>query len=141
MTIPKIPKFTKTTWSIIAAIPVVIGIVTGVFKVDDRYAKANELKETKKIIEKKSVETFEAVQQTQKIRQEEQRKINAGLMLSYLSNQQKIMRLELKNKMKEFKENPNDIELQSELEDLKHQMREISREINELRKKLLGVEK
>ena len=62
-----IPKLGKITWTCITGIAIVVGTITAIWKVDDRYAKAEELKNSIMHVEQQTVQTFEAMQKTLQI--------------------------------------------------------------------------
>ncbi len=53
-------------WSIIVGIGVVIALITGIFQVDDRYAKCQDLK----VMERETVKTFNDFQIVQQVKLE-----------------------------------------------------------------------
>ena len=53
--------FSKKIWALIGGVVLVIGLITGIFTIDDRYAKGSDLSK----LEKESVKTFQSFQQVQ----------------------------------------------------------------------------
>lgn len=128
-----LPKLSKTSWSIITGLVVVLSLITGIWRFDDRYAKAEDLSNTKTMMEKQTIQTFEAFQQKQET-------INNGLRLDLLNLEYERIKIELKNLGNALKEDPTNFELSLRIEELNKNILEINNKRTELRNKLLGVE-
>jgi len=80
--------FSKKIWALIGGVVLIIGLITGIFTIDDRYAKGSDLSK----LEKESVKTFQSFQQVQT---QELKGIKATQKLQYLQLQYELIQSKL----------------------------------------------
>jgi hypothetical protein len=135
MQLPKLSSLKPKVklWKIVAGASVVIPVVLGLWKIDDRYAKEKDLVKTEKNIEEKSVRTFEKFQMKQET-------ITSGLRLDILNIEYDRVMKELKKLRRALKKNPDDIDIEVEIEELKENIKDINNKRKTLMDRLTGVE-
>ena len=128
----RIPKPSKTVWTVITGLVVVLSLVGGIYKFDDRYAKAEDLKSTRNNMEQRTVQTFESFQMKQQT-------VTDGLRLDILNIEYERTKKELRNAKSELRKHPNDVDIEMEIEELKQRIDYINDKRKALREKLTGV--
>ena len=113
-----LPKMNKICWTAIIGFGTILALIGGLYQVDDRYAKADDLFVVKETIEEKTIQTFEAFQT-------KQQSINDSVLLQILNIQYDNLidrYYKLKNELKEF---PTDEDLKQEFEEVIKRKEEI----------------
>ena len=128
----RIPKPSKTVWTVITGLVVVLSLVGGIYKFDDRYAKAEDLKSTRNNMEQRTVQTFESFQMKQQT-------VTDGLRLDILNIEYERTKKELRNAKSELRKHPGDVDIEMEIEELKERIDYINNKRKALREKLTGV--
>lgn len=123
----------RTLWKVVTGVTVVLGLIAGIWKFDDRYAKAEALEKTKKSLEVQTIQTFESFQMKQQT-------INDGLRLDLLNLEYKRAKEELYKLRKELKVNVGNVDIEQSIDEVKKLIDDISNKRSELRNKLMGIE-
>jgi len=121
-------------WKLIVALGIVISLFVGLYTVDNRFAKAEQLTTLETHIDKdmdgkfllaeaQSVKTFQGIQMQQVI-------MNKALQLQILHIQKDSLDKEYWSLKRSIRKNPNDLEMQEELDDVKIQRQLIKERID-----------
>jgi len=130
----KTVEFFTVPWRIIAAIALVVSLFVGLSTIDNRFAKTTQLSALASEVDKdmdgkfllaeaESVKTFHGIQMQQKT-------IVKAIQLQILHIQKDFVDKEYWNLKKAVRKNPEDLEIQEELSDVKIQRLLIKERIN-----------
>jgi len=129
----------KMSWKILLSIGIVLAIIASIFTFDGRYFKAEEAKKDKE----GTIKTFEAIQKSLSIQYEQiqfdRKKDRLESQLRDLRLEQKLLIAREKELTRAVEKNPKQQIYKDNLSDIKRQIDENQKEIDEVKKQLANI--